>query len=203
MVPSSGSFKNRLRQKPPTVAPGGEAGGAGEAGLLGFANVPLHGVDWLWSDWLPRGKTTLLAGAGGSGKGSDVAALAPYSTLAHCRARASPNWGPGSTGKVLNAWLRERAPSHNRPGRHARRNENDGPVVRELQKPASPKTPLGALAKPAELAKLACWDLQHVPLHGVDWLWSDWLLRGKTTSSGANREKAARCSLYNRRAAMA
>ncbi len=58
----------------------GEAGGAGEAGLLGFANVPLHGVDWLWSDWLPRGKTTLLAGAGGSGKGTFAGHVAACTT---------------------------------------------------------------------------------------------------------------------------
>ena len=62
--------------------PRGNAGEAGEAGkaLLGFDDVPLNGVQWLWPGWLPRGKTTLLAGAGGSGKGTFAAHLMACAT---------------------------------------------------------------------------------------------------------------------------
>ena len=59
--------------------PLGNAGKAGKA-LLGFDDVPLNGVQWLWPGWLPRGKTTLLAGAGGSGKGTFAAHLMACAT---------------------------------------------------------------------------------------------------------------------------
>ena len=40
----------------------------------------MHGVEWLWPGWLPRGKTTLLAGSGGSGKGTLASHLAACAT---------------------------------------------------------------------------------------------------------------------------
>lgn len=60
----------------------GKAGGAGKAvtPLLGFGNVPMNGVDWLWRGWLPRGRTTLLAGGGGSGKGTLASHLVACAT---------------------------------------------------------------------------------------------------------------------------
>ena len=59
--------------------PNDPRGKAGKA-LLGFDDVPLNGVEWLWPGWLPRGKTTLLAGAGGSGKGTFAAHLMACAT---------------------------------------------------------------------------------------------------------------------------
>ena len=69
----------------------GEAGKAGKAKspLLGFDDVQLNGVSWLWPGWLPRGRTTLLAGAGGSGKGT----LASH--LVACATNRKP-WPDGS-----------------------------------------------------------------------------------------------------------
>ena len=74
--------------------PHGKRGNAGEAGkakslLLGFYDVELNGVSWLWPGWLPRGRTTLLAGAGGSGKGT----LASH--LVACATNRKP-WPDGS-----------------------------------------------------------------------------------------------------------
>ena len=68
-------------ERPPALpdTPLGKAGKAGKS-LLGFENVPMNGVQWLWPGWLPRGKTTLLAGAGGSGKGTLAAHLMACAT---------------------------------------------------------------------------------------------------------------------------
>ena len=71
-----------LRHPASPNGPPGKAGKAGKAevGLLDFEHVPMHGVEWLWPGWLPRGKTTLLAGSGGSGKGTLAAHLMACAT---------------------------------------------------------------------------------------------------------------------------
>ena len=75
-----------LRHPASPNGPPGKAGEAGKAGkaeagvLLDFEHVPMHGVEWLWPGWLPRGKTTLLAGSGGSGKGTLAAHLMACAT---------------------------------------------------------------------------------------------------------------------------
>lgn len=36
--------------------------------ILNIENIEVQAIQWLWEGWLPLGKLTILAGAGGCGK---------------------------------------------------------------------------------------------------------------------------------------
>ena len=50
--------------------------GQSRAILIKGCDVQIREIEWVWEDWLPTGKLTILAGAGGSGKTSLVLSLA-------------------------------------------------------------------------------------------------------------------------------
>jgi hypothetical protein len=50
--------------------------------LVSFADIEERAVDWLWGGFIPKGKLLLLAGTGGSGKGTIVCSFAAAITNA-------------------------------------------------------------------------------------------------------------------------
>ena len=69
------------------------------------ADIPIKSIDWLWNNWLPKGKLTLLAGTAGTGKTSLALLIAATIT-------AGGSFPDGSTCEVGNVliWSGEDVP---------------------------------------------------------------------------------------------
>lgn len=99
-VPPGAGQDLSLSNESPSVAHTGVEGSKKDGGLLWADEVTVTKVDWLWKNWIPKGKFSILEGDPGTGKTTlAIDLLARYTTGKSMPGESSPS--NGSPGNVL------------------------------------------------------------------------------------------------------